>query len=431
MRPRPAIMPDDLRYVLLLFALFVVPRFLQRYRLPTAITSFLLGAGVALSGAELIPHGNTLPLLATFGISAMFLVAGLEVNVAELRAGARVIGEHLGIGAVMLLAAGAVVALALDIGARPAALVALALFTPSTGFILDSLPSLGVGREEQFWIRAKAIGTELLALAVLFVTLQSTSVTRLTLATAALVAMVTVLPLLLRFFAARIAPLAPRSEFSFLLMLAVVAAYVTKQLGVYYLVGAFLVGASAQFLRERVPALSSERLVHAIEAFASVFAPFYFFNAGMHLRPADFSLQAVLVGLGLLAVCVPLRVGLVAGHRALAFRQPWRVGLPVAIALTPTLVFSLVLAEILRDRFAAQPWLVGALIIYTVGNTLLPGFLLRGRTTPELDAMEAATDGEGAPVTGRAGGDAGAGPPPDAGRVTPPAVPLPLGPPPR
>ena len=416
-------MPDDLRYVLLLFALFVVPRFLQRYRLPAAITSFLLGAAAAFSGEELIPAGPTLPLLATFGISAMFLVAGLEVNVAELRSGARVIGEHLGIRAVVLLVAGAAVAALLDIGVRPAALVALALFTPSTGFILDSLPALGVAREEQFWIRAKAIATELLALGVLFVVLQSTSLQRLGLATAALVAMMTVLPLLLRLFAARIAPLAPRSEFSFLLMLAVVAAYVTKQLGVYYLVGAFLVGASAQFLRERVPALSSERLVHAIEAFASVFAPFYFFNAGLHLHAADFSPRAVLVGLGLLAVCVPLRVGLVLGHRALAFRQPWRVGLPVAVALTPTLVFSLVLAEILRDRFAAQPWLVGAIVIYTVGNTLLPGFLLRGRA-PELDALEPAAGevDQALPVTGRAAGDAGAGPPPDAGAVTPPAV---------
>ena len=406
-------MPDDLRYVLLLFALFVVPRFLQRYRLPSAITSFLLGAAAAFSGRELIPDGPTLPLLATFGISAMFLVAGLEVNVAELRTGARVIGEHLAIRALLIGAAAAAVAAALDVGLRPAALVALALFTPSTGFILDSLPSLGVSVAEQFWIRAKAIATELLALAILFVTLQSTSAARLGLATAALVGMATVLPLALRVFAARIAPLAPRSEFAFLLMLAVVAAYATKQLGVYYLVGAFLVGASAQFLRERVPDLSSERLVHAVEAFASVFAPFYFFNAGLHLKREDFSGQAILVGVGLLVVCVPIRVLLVLVHRRAAFRQPLRDGLPVALALTPTLVFSLVLAEILRDRFAAAPWLVGALIIYTVGNTLVPGFLVRGRP-PELDAMAPGGDDEH-----------GAGPPPGAGTVTPPAATLP------
>ena len=405
-------MPDDLRYVLLLFALFVVPRLLQRYRLPSAITAFLLGAGVAFSGRDLLPGGPTLPLLATFGIASMFLVAGLDVNVAELRRGARVITEHLVIRAVLLVLAGAATAALLRVGWRPAALVALALFTPSTGFILSSLPQLGVTLEEQFWIRAKAIATELLALAVLFVTLQSTSAERLLLATVALTVMTFVLPAAFRLFAARIAPYAPRSEFAFLLMLAVVAAYVTKALGVYYLVGAFLVGASAQFFRERLPALSSESLVHAVESFASVFAPFYFFYAGLHLRAEDFSPRAVVVGALLLAVCVPIRVGLVLAHRRAAFRQPLRAGLPVALALTPTLVFSLVLAEILRDRFAAAPWLVGALIIYTIGNTLIPGFLLRGRTT-ELDVLQPeGTEGDGAHHL----------PPHGSGDVTPPAV---------
>jgi Kef-type K+ transport system membrane component KefB len=405
-------MPDDLRYVLLLFALFVVPRLLQRYRLPSAITAFLLGAGVAFSGPDLLPGGPTLPLLATFGIASMFLVAGLDVNVAELRRGARVITEHLVIRAGLLVLAVAVTAWLLRVGWRPAALVALALFTPSTGFILSSLPQLGVTLEEQFWIRAKAIATELLALAVLFVTLQSTSAERLLLATVSLTVMTFVLPAAFRLFAARIAPYAPRSEFAFLLMLAVVAAYVTKALGVYYLVGAFLVGASAQFFRERLPALSSESLVHAVESFASVFAPFYFFYAGLHLRAEDFSPRAVAVGALLLAVCVPIRVLLVLAHRRAAFRQPLRAGLPVAIALTPTLVFSLVLAEILRDRFAAAPWLVGALIIYTIGNTLIPGFLLRGKAT-ELDVLQPeGSEGDGAHHM----------PPHGSGEVTPPAV---------
>ena len=380
-------MPDDLRYVLLLFALFVVPRMLQRFRLPSAITSFLLGAALAFSGADVVPHDTTLPLLATFGIAAMFLVAGLEVNVADLRRGARVIGEHLAIRAVLLLVAGLLVIEIFGLGSRAAALVALALFTPSTGFILDSLPLLGVSADERFWIRAKAIATELLALAVLFVTLQSTSTARLALATLALAAMVTVLPLLFRLFAARIAPVAPRSEFAFLLMLAVVAAYVTKALGVYYLVGAFLVGAAAQFFRERLPALSSEQLVHAVEAFASVFAPFYFFYAGLRLRPGDFSPAAIALGIAFFVVCVPLRVALVLLHRRLAFQRPWRTGLPVAIALTPTLVFTLVLASILRDRLGAPPLLIGALIIYTVLNTLVPGFVLQGRQ-PELDVLQ-------------------------------------------
>jgi Kef-type K+ transport system membrane component KefB len=73
----------DLTYILLLFALFIVPRALQRFRLPSAITSFLLGAAASASGV--LTQDTTLSLLATFGIVAMFLTAGLEVNGTELK----------------------------------------------------------------------------------------------------------------------------------------------------------------------------------------------------------------------------------------------------------------------------------------------------------------------------------------------------------
>ena len=45
-------MPGDLSYVALLFVLFVVPRFLQRFRLPAAITSLALGILAGAFGFE-------------------------------------------------------------------------------------------------------------------------------------------------------------------------------------------------------------------------------------------------------------------------------------------------------------------------------------------------------------------------------------------
>ncbi|MBC7562034.1 MAG: cation:proton antiporter [Gemmatimonadaceae bacterium] len=373
----------------------MVPRALQRFRLPSAITSFLLGAAASASGV--LSQDPTLSLLATFGIVAMFLTAGLEVNGSELKIGARVIVQHVSVRMLLVLGVGALIAVGMAFSYRVGTLIALALFTPSTGFILDSLDTLGLEPRERFWIKSKAIATELLALGVLFIALQSTSMERLGVATAALLALVLVLPLLFRFFAARIAPFAPKSEFAFLLMLAVVSAYITRALGVYYLVGAFMVGIAAQTFRTRLPAMSSERTLHAVEAFASVFAPFYFFNAGLHLHAEDFSATAILLGVGAVAVCVPLRVGLVVLHRKYTLGESFRSGLPVAIALAPTLVFSLVIAEILRDRFAVPDFIFGALIVYTVLNTILPGFLL-GRAAPDLDVL----DTVGTPVESQA-----------------------------
>ncbi len=386
-----ALFKSELGYVVLLFALFVIPRVLQRWRLPTAITSFALGA-VGGVGFDLFREDNTLHLLATFGIVALFLFAGLEVEVHDLRRSARVIGQHLVVRVVLL----ALVAFAgfqlLGLGFREAALVALALLIPSTGFILDSLPSFGLTTEEAYWVKSKAIATELLALGVLFVVLQSTSIPRLALASLAMIALIAILPPLFRLFAVRIVPWAPKSEFAFLLMLAIVVAYATRQLGAYYLVGAFVVGVAARRFREALPAVASERMLHAVEVFASFFAPFYFFVAGSELRPEELSGRAIFLGIGLTAVIIPLRLGTVVAQRRVALGEKLGHSLRVAVPMLPTLIFTLVIAAILRDQFALPESLFGALIVYAVLNTTVPGLLLRTPPptfdTPELHEPE-------------------------------------------
>ena len=49
----------------------------------------------------------------------------------------------------------------------------------------------------------------------------------------------------------------------------------------------------------------------------------------------------------------------------------------MAVALAPTLVFTLVLAAILRDRFGIPDVLFGALLLYTALATMLPSLVLR------------------------------------------------------
>jgi Kef-type K+ transport system membrane component KefB len=374
--PPSTLISTDLAHIGLLFALFVVPKALQRYRIPGAITSLLMGIGAGALG--LFTGSETVQLLSTFGIVSLFLFAGLEINGGELKRGARILGQHGVIWAVLVVGTTFAAERVFLLDVRAATLVALALMTPSTGFILSSLSGFGLNERERFAVKSKAVGAELLALAALFVVLQSTSLERLGIATAAMLALVVVIPLAFRAFAAGVAPYAPRSEFAFLLMVAVLCAYATRRLGVYYLVGAFLVGVAAQRFRERMPAMSSEKMVDALEAFGSVFIPFYFFNAGSHVNPAELSPQALLVALIFLAVAVPLRIVTTAFHRRLALRENLEEGMRIGIALIPTLVFTLVLAGILRENFNAPEALVGGLVIYTIVNTMLPSFFLRG-----------------------------------------------------
>jgi Kef-type K+ transport system membrane component KefB len=134
-----------------------------------------------------------------------------------------------------------------------------------------------------------------------------------------------------------------------------------------------------------LPALASERMLVGIELFASFFIPFYFFKAGLHLEREYFAWQAILLGLAFVAVAVPLRVGIVAGLRHVVLREPLRDGRRVGLSLVPTLVFTLVLAEILKERYALSPHLFGALVVFALVNTALPGILLH---TPPPDFAE-------------------------------------------
>ncbi len=367
---------QEFQYVLLLFVLFVLPRALQRFRLPAAISCVGLGA-LAGIGLGMFREDAAVNLLSTFGIVSLFLFAGLDVESTVLRRNASFLLQHLVIRVVALVLLTVAISLIFEMSIQPAVLLALALTTPSTGFILDSLGSLGVSEHERSWIKSKAIATELVALAILFLALQPMTVRQVLTSVLILGVMVAFLPLVFRLFASVVLPHAPKSEFAFLLMVAVVCALVTRQLGAYYLVGAFVVGLAAQRFREQLPAIASEQMVHAVEVFASFFVPFYFFHAGVSLQGEDFTPAAIGLGIGLLAVLVPLRVGLVAFHRSVALGESTRGGVRIGMAITPTLVFTLVIAEILRERFSLSPVLFGGLVVYTLLNTVIPGFFLR------------------------------------------------------
>lgn len=374
------LLTSEVGYVAVLFALTVVPRLLLPLRIPAAITALALGA-LAANGLGLFAHDETIRILATFGIVALFLLAGLEVELDELRRGARVLAVHVAAG-VGLFALGAwLLVTTLGLPPRAAALASLALTTPSTGFILDSLPRFGLSEPEAFWVRSKAIASELVALAVLFVVMQSDTAAQLATSTTALVAMLGLIPLAFAAFSRWIAPRAPGSEFAFLLLIGVLCALGTKALGVYYLVGAFVTGMAARLARRRMPALSSHEMVRTLELFASVFVPFYFFKAGTTLAPSDASPAALQLGAALLAVALPLRFLQPVLQRRWQLGESFAAGRRVALPLLPTLVFTLVIAGILREQFAAPPALFGALVLYTLVATTLPG-MLAGRATP-------------------------------------------------
>lgn len=393
--PEPEQIPSQIGFIALLFALFLVPKLLQRFRIPGAITSLLMGAGATAVG--LFPHDATLNLLSTLGIVALFLFAGLEIDGSELKRNVKPLVLHAAIWSVLATLTAVGASIILGIPGRPSALMALALVTPSTGFILSSLSSFGLTRGEQHTVRTYAVGSELIALAALFFILQSTSTHQLLLSIAAMAGVIVVIPLAFRGFASLVAPHAPRSEFAFLLMVAVVCAYATRLLGVYYLVGAFLVGVAAQRFRANHPAMSSEKMVDALESFGSVFIPFYFFHAGTEIVGEDITFRAIAIGLLLVVTLVPIRIAVISLHRKVALNESFSVSRRVGSAMIPTLVFTLVIVGLLVDRFQISHSLAGALVLYTVLNTTMPAFVLRAQPADFEDVEALPIEGTPAP----------------------------------
>ena len=367
-------MSRELIYLLLICGLLIVPRALQRFRIPAPLSCFLIGVALVLFRGP--QHNDAIHLLSSLGISSLFLHAGMEVDIAALRRGARPLVAYLAIRIAMLVLAGWVAVALLDLQWQAAALLALALLTSSTGFIVDSLDRFLMRPEDRFWVTNKAISGELLALALMFLVLKGGDGMELAGSSFALIALAVAVPLLYLALGRWISPHAPGSEFSLLVMVGLAAAYVTHALGVEYLLGAFVAGLVARQLRSRLPALASEHNLHAVKLFASFFMPFYFFGHGARVPTGALTWEALFVGLALTAVVVPLRFGSIWAQRRWMFRDGFGSSLRVATSLMPTLIFTLVLATILRETYHIPDALYGGLLLYAFLNTLLPSLVL-------------------------------------------------------
>ncbi|NLI16318.1 MAG: cation:proton antiporter, partial [candidate division Zixibacteria bacterium] len=200
----------ELLYVILIFALFVLPRIIQRFRIPTAVTSMLLGIAINHWYPQ-IAEDATVNLLATLGIVALFLFAGLDLKLNDVKSGGWILVQHIILGLLNIFIAGFIVMSMFKLSMSISMLVALALFTPSTGFILDSLRSIGVNETERFWIKSISIAAEIVALLLMFIIIQSTSLPKFVSSTLIMALLILFLPILFKLFAEKIVPYAPNS----------------------------------------------------------------------------------------------------------------------------------------------------------------------------------------------------------------------------
>ena len=89
------------------------------------------------------------------------------------------------------------------------------------------------------------------------------------------------------------------------------------------------------------------------------------------------TLDALNIVLLILAITLPIKILSVVIQRRFSFIENWRDSFAIAISLTPTLIFGMVLADILKERFGLSDSLYVGLIIYSLLTTIVSQILLR------------------------------------------------------
>jgi len=377
---------QTLIYLATIFGLLVIPRALQRFRLPAPLTCFAFGIVVSILFKSQAADRVT-AVVAVLGIASLFLLAGLEVDLVEIRRQLPRLLGHLGIRALFLIATAWLAIRYLHLPWPPAALLGLGLFTPSTGFILDTLPHSGLAHDEQTEVSISAIAGEITALLVLFVLSHADSMRALAVSSAILALLIVLTPFVFLALGKYVVPFAPGSEFSLLLMVGIICAVFTEAIGVHVLIGAFIAGLVAGLLHKRLTTLASHENMNAVRLFASFFVPFYFFHEGLNVPSDALVLKALFYGLAMAVVVIPVRIGKNWLECRFFSRRSSVGGFRVAVALTPTLIFTLVVAGILRESFHIDDALYGGLLVYAAVSTILPSLVLPRVTERVLTAM--------------------------------------------
>ena len=84
----------ELQYLFLFSILLILPKALLRFHIPVGISSIFLGIGTAL-GLGWFENDQMLLMLSRLGITSLFLFAGLEIEVEELKKDGMALGLHV------------------------------------------------------------------------------------------------------------------------------------------------------------------------------------------------------------------------------------------------------------------------------------------------------------------------------------------------
>lgn len=365
---------SDLEYLAIFITVLILPKILLRVRIPSGITALVIGVIFALYDPS-ISQESLFRFLSQIGITSLFLFAGLEVDVNELKEDKPYLLKYLSKFVVVLSMITYGFMSMMGMPFQSALIFALGIFTPSAGFIMNSLHSFNVNEDQEYWIKSKAISKEVISILLLFVALQWDSPKSMFFSLLFFGALFAFLPAIFKIFFKFISPYAPNSEIPFLVALSLISGIISKELGAYYLVGAFIVGLIGSRFKRSIFKEGEDALFRSLSGFFNVFLPFYFFYAGTKIYLSEINYSSIQYALILFVIFVPIRLLIIKTSFRFFLNEIVENTYKVSFSLMPTLIFGLVIASILRERNLLAPEYSYALIIYTLLTSLMPSII--------------------------------------------------------
>lgn len=377
----------DLEYLAVFSLVLILPKVLMRFRIPSGITALLIGVIIAVLDPDL-KADNLFRFLSQIGITSLFLFAGLEVEFEELKEDRIYLTKYMTKSLIILFGIAYGISNYFKLPFQESFIYSLGIFTPSAGFILNSLHSFDIGVDQEYWIKSKAISKELVAVVLLFFALQSGDLKALAISSVFFICMFLLLPVLFRLFFKFVSPYAPNSEVPFLVVLSLIAGVLSKEMGAYYLVGAFIVGIVGGQFKKQIFKEGEENMLHSLSSFFKTFLPFYFFYAGLKIYFNEISFEAIKIGFILLVVFIPLRLLIIGSSIKFFMTEVKKDPYKISLSLMPTLIFGLVIASILKERGIIPSVLIYSLLIYTLLNSIIPAIVLTAAKPKKLENSE-------------------------------------------
>ncbi len=361
----------ELKYLAIFSAVLILPHILLKLKIPSGISALLLGISFVIIDPA-IKTDQLFVFLSQLGITSLFVFSGLEVDFKEFAEHKNYFLKYL--TKTVLLLAIITVALYdfLNLDPQASFLLALGIFTPSAGFIINSLHSYKIGTDMEYWVKSKAISKEVIAIIFMFFAMQSGDLKKMVISTCFFIILFLILPKVFKIFFKYISPLTPNLEVPFLVSLSLIAGVLSKAMGAYYLVGAFAVGLIGASFKKDIFKEDEEVVFKSLSSFFTVFLPFYFFMAGTKLSFSGFDKEAITLGLLFVLIFVPIRMMATNTSLRIMLSHVKTHPYSISLSLMPTLIFGLVIAGVLKERSLAQEYIVYGLIFYTLITSLLP-----------------------------------------------------------